>query len=156
MPRGEHFTREHQQRARKAVSSASCASNGKKGAAVTLQRYGKEHLFCKWQMWKLNNPSMNELVVIGILSRLGFDQQYEREARVASSLMTVDFFFPEKRKAIEVNGRIHQVFDAEQRLARQHQKLALLESERIQCLQIEYLEFCDVRQVISKIREFLQ
>jgi hypothetical protein len=45
----KHFTREHQQYARSRVGSESCSINGAKGARVTIERYGVDTLFKRWQ-----------------------------------------------------------------------------------------------------------
>jgi very-short-patch-repair endonuclease len=153
--RPAHFTREHQRMARRKVSSESCARNGAKGAKVTMAKYGEEFLFKKWQKWKLENPSRPELLMIGILSRLGI--RYERERQIGESLYSMDFYLPDTNQSIEVNSRIHTQFEAEKRKRRSARKRALLEQLEINCLVVWDTELtADTPAVISKVQSFLK
>jgi very-short-patch-repair endonuclease len=154
MPRGEHFTREHQRRARRAVSSESCARNGSKGAKVTLARYGADSLFNHWRRWKLNHSSLNELVMIGILARLGIVA--DREWRLGETLLSVDFYLPQFDCAIEIHGSIHHKFEEEKRRRRDQRKRQWLADAGINCLWINYLEFCDVAALIRRVERFVK
>jgi hypothetical protein len=151
--RAKAFTPEYQRAIRKKVSSTSCARNGSLGAKATIAKYGYESLFQKWHRWKLNNPSQNELLIVGILAQLKIGN--ERDWRIGSTFFTVDFYLPGFNKAIEVNGKVHKIFDVEQRLIREAKKLALLTDLGIDLLAIDYTELRDVPAVIEKIKQFV-
>ena len=80
MAKPKHLTREHQQKARALVSSASCARNGSLGAKATIAKYGFEKFFEAWRRWKLQHPSQPETTLIGILNDLAV--VFEREWRL--------------------------------------------------------------------------
>jgi len=109
----KHFTREYQQHACSRVSSESCSRNGAKGAKVTIERYGVDALFKRWQAWKLANPSRPERLMIDLLTRLKIE--FEREKRIGVSLYSMDFYLTDTRQAIEVNSQIHSIPAANER-----------------------------------------
>lgn len=148
-----HFTREHQQKARRSVSSASCARNGRLGAQATIKKHGFARFFEHWRKWKLENPSGPELVIIGILNDLGVT--YEREWQLEPSFLTLDFFFPQLRKGIEFHGRIHGQLKQQQREANDAKKRELLEQAGIECLWIDHMEMDDLKTLAEKIERFL-
>lgn len=153
MPRGAHFTREHQRAARRAVSSASCAANGAKGAAVTIERHGYEVLFQRSRRHRLLNPSAPERLIIGILSTLKI--KTDRKYRLGSTLYTVDFYLPDHSKAIEVHGRVHRMLKTQERARNDERKRALLDEAGIDCLWITDDELGDVPALIEKIKTFV-
>ena len=149
-----HFTPEFQRWARGHVSSESCRINGPKGFKATLQKHGPDVAFNGARQWRLKNPSSNERLMIGILSRLGI--AYEREYRLADSQYTVDFYLPSTKQAVEVDSRIHEQFDVEKRRRQAACKRKLLREGRIVCLTIWDTELAgDVEGVIQKVRRFV-
>jgi hypothetical protein len=106
-----HFTPEFQRWARSHVSSKACSINGSKGFSATVKKYGPDVAFNGARQWRLDHPSSNELLMIGILSALKI--AFEREWRIADTLYAVDFYLPETRQAIDVHSRIHEQFDGE-------------------------------------------
>lgn len=151
----KHFTREQQQRARSKVSSESCARNGAKGARVTIERYGVDALFKRWQAWKLSNPSRPEALMIGVLTRLGV--KFEREKRIDDSLYSMDFYLPDTRQAIEVDSRIHKHLDAGKRERNAKTKSAMLRRLGIACLVVWDTELLsdDLTAFSRKIEKFV-
>jgi len=149
-----HFTREFQRWARSHVSSESCAKNGARGFVATLAKHGPDVAFSGARKWRLSHPSSNELLMIGILSRLGI--RYEREHRVGDTLYTVDFYLTDTNQAIEVDSRIHEQFDIEKRRQRKTRKRKLLADHHIPCLSVLDTELTrDVDVVIRKVRRFV-
>jgi very-short-patch-repair endonuclease len=149
-----HFTPEFQRWARGHVSSESCAKKGARGFSATLAKHGPDVAFRGARKWRLSHPSSNELVMIGILSRLGI--RYEREYRVGDTLYTVDFYLTDTNQAIEVNSRIHKQFDAEKRQQRKARKRKLLADLHIPCLSVWDTELTrSIDAVIRKVRRFV-
>jgi very-short-patch-repair endonuclease len=150
-----HFTPEFQRWARSHVSSESCRINGAKGFKATLAKHGPDVPFKGARQWRLDHPSGNELVVIGILSQLGIT--YEREWQIGDTLYTVDFYLPMTRQAIAVHSNIHKQFDQEQRRRRESRKLKLLRERGIKCLTVWDRELAkDAAAVIRKIKRFIE
>jgi hypothetical protein len=151
----KHFTREHQQYARSRVGSESCSINGAKGARVTIERYGVDALFKRWQVWKLANPSRPERLMIDLLTRL--EIEFEREKRIGDSLYSMDFYLTETRQAIEVNSQIHTRLNAEKRKRQAATKRELLKQRYIPCLFVWDVELFrdDLSPVIKKIEDFI-
>jgi very-short-patch-repair endonuclease len=149
----KHFTREHQQKARRRVSRESCARNGSLGAKATIAKHGYGKFFAAWRKWKLEHPSKPELVIIGILARLNV--AYEREWQLQPSFLTLDFYFPALRAGIEFHGRIHGQLKQEQREANDAKKRDLLAAVGIECLWIDHSEMANLDALIEKIRAFL-
>jgi very-short-patch-repair endonuclease len=151
----KHFTREYQQHARSRVSSESCSRNGAKGAKVTIERYGVDALFNRWQAWKLANPSRPERSMIDLLTRL--EIKFEREKRIGDSLYSIDFYLTETHQAIEVNSQIHTRLNTERRKRQAATKRELLNRHRIPCLFVWDVELLqeDLSPVIRKIEDFI-
>jgi hypothetical protein len=150
-----HFTPEFQRWARKHVSSESCAKNGAKGFSATLAKHGPDVAFHGARQWRLGHPSNNELLMMGILSRLGI--AYEREYRLGTSLFTIDFYLPAIARGIEVNSRIHTELDVEKRKRQAASKRKLMSDLRIPCLFVWDTELTgDVEAVIRKVRRFVE
>lgn len=154
LARARTLTREHQRQARAKVKPESLSRSGKKGAQATLARHGMDRLFKAWRRWKLANPSREELIVIGILRRLGL--ACEREMRLGETLFTVDFFLPGQGRAIEVNGGVHdeRMPGWQERAEQQERKAALLAELGIPLLVIHHSEMDDVAALIERIRAF--
>jgi very-short-patch-repair endonuclease len=149
-----HFTPEFQRRARAHVSSESCAKNGAKGFSATVKKYGPDVAFNNARQWRLDHPSSNELLMIGILSALKIT--FEREWRIADTLYAVDFYLSETRQVIEVHSRIHEKFDAEKRRRQDACKRELLKKSGIECLTVWDRELVrDAYGVIQKVRRFV-
>jgi hypothetical protein len=150
-----HFTPEFQRWARSHVSSESCAKNGAKGFRATLEKYGQDPAFNGVRRYRLEKPSGNELLMIGVLSRLGI--AYEREYRLGDSLYTVDFYLTNTNQAIEVNSRIHTQLDVEKRKRQAARKRKLLRDLQIPCLFVWDTELArDVEWVIRKVMRFIR
>jgi G:T-mismatch repair DNA endonuclease (very short patch repair protein) len=151
---------DYQREIRAKVSPESCARNGAKGAAVTLSRHGYELLHGKVVAWRLAHPSRYEQQVMAILDRLGL--AYEREAAPLAErpFLTVDFFLPNLRAAIEVNGEVHNggaLFDPHgQRAEGEAARLAALRDAGIAVLVIDHRELRGELQVEQCIREFME
>jgi len=149
-----HFTPKFQRWARSHVSSESCAQNGAKGFKATLAKHGPDPAFNGVRQYRLENPSSNEVLMIGLLSRLGI--AYEREYRLGTSLYTVDFYLPATSQAIEVNSRIHTKLEVEKRERRTAIKRKLLADLRIPCLFVWDTELArDVDAVVRKVQRFV-
>jgi very-short-patch-repair endonuclease len=148
-----HFTREHQRKARRSVSSEACARNGRLGARATIAKHGFERFFESWRKWKLAHPSKPEQIIIGILDDLNLT--YEREWRLQPSFLTLDFYFEQQRKGVEFHGRIHGQLKQEQREENDAKKRALLAQAGIECLWIEHTEMNERAALVRKIRAFL-
>jgi hypothetical protein len=149
-----HFTPEFQRWARSHVSSKSCAINGAKGFKATSARHGPDVAFKGARQWRLDHPSSNELLMMGILSQLRV--AYEREYRLGTSLYTLDFYLPATAQAIEVNSRIHTQLDVEKRKRQAARKRKLMKDLRISCLVIWDTELAkDADAVIRKVRRFV-
>src|SRR5882672_5826136 len=88
--RPAHFTPEFQRWARSHVSSEACRRNGAKGFKATVEKHGPAPAFNGARQYRIENPSNNEVLMIGVLSRLGI--AYEREHQLGDSLYTVDFY----------------------------------------------------------------
>jgi hypothetical protein len=151
----KHFTREHQRYARSKVSSESCSINGAKGARVTIERYGVDALFKRWQAWKLANPSRPERLMIDLLTRL--EIEFEREKRIGDSLYSMDFYLTETHQAIEVNSQLHTRLNAEKRKRQAATKRELLNRHLIPCLFVWDVDLFqeDLSPVIRKIEGFI-
>jgi very-short-patch-repair endonuclease len=148
-----HFTREHQRKARRSVSSESCARNGRLGARATIQKHGFAKFFESWRKWKLAHPSKPEKVIISILDDLNL--AFDREWRLQPSFLTLDFYFESRRKGIEFHGRIHGQLKQEQREENDAKKRELLAQAGIECLWIEHTEMDERAALARKIRAFL-
>jgi hypothetical protein len=150
-----HFTPEFQRWARSHVRRESCAINGAKGFSATLAKHGPDVAFNGARQWRLENPSGNERLMIGILSRLGV--AYEREYRLGDSHYTIDFYLPETCQAIEVDSRIHEQFDPEKRRRQAACKRRLLRDRAIGCLTVRDKELMgDADGVIRKVQRFIK
>jgi hypothetical protein len=151
----KHFTREYLQHARSRVSSESCSRNGAKGAKVTIERYGVDALFNRWQAWKLANPSRPERLMIDLLTRLKIE--FERERQIGDSLYSMDSYLPDTLQAIEVNSQIHTRLNAEKRKRQAANKRELLKQHSIPCLFVWDVDLFqeDLSSVIRKIEDFI-
>jgi very-short-patch-repair endonuclease len=151
----KHFTREYQQHARSRVSSESCSRNGAKGAKVTIERYGVDALFKRWQVWKLANPSRPERLMIDLVTRLKI--KFKREQRIGDSLYSIDFYLADTHQAIEVNSQIHSRLNAEKRKRQAATKRELLKQYHIPCLLVWDMELFqeDLSSVIKNIEDFI-
>lgn len=148
------FMREHQRKARRQVSSASCAVNGAKGAAVTIERHGLGTMFEQARQYRLSHPSPLELQVIGILARLKL--KYEREFIVCDQrFLTADFRLPEHELVIEVHGAIHDPGkpNYRRRLQNDTLKCELLTQQNRRLLVLHHSEFANLANVIERIRK---
>jgi len=148
-----HLTREHQRKARRSVSSESCARNGRLGARATIAKHGFERFFESWRKWKLAHPSKPEQNIIAILDDFGL--AYEREWRLEPSYLTLDFYFESQRKGIEFHGRIHGQLKQEQREENDAKKRDLFAQAGIECLWIEHTEMDNAPALARKIQAFL-
>ena len=133
---------------------------GHRGALTTARRHGYATLFHAARAWRLENPSRHEQRVMAILADLG-RTDYEREAMVLGEDVTiaVDFAFWSRRKAIEVNGKVHHdpLFDhpnaARTRAANDARRLEQVRMARWEVLVLDYRELDTARE---RIEEFLR
>jgi very-short-patch-repair endonuclease len=151
----------HQRVAGKARAEAGdMAEIGRKGAQVTLRRYGYAFLFARLRAFRLANPSRLERQVAAILDYLNYP--YEREVQVIEAeYILVDFYLPECNDAvIEVNGRVHtdpyfrRDPERDRRIldARRRRKL---ERAGFRVLEIDYRELVSEFDARLKIINFL-
>jgi very-short-patch-repair endonuclease len=152
MPRGQHFTREFQQAARRKVSSESCAANGRKGYRATMLRHGQEPAFKAARQHRLATPSQPELTMIGILSTLGLE--CEREFRLGDSFYTVDFKLTHSNKVIEVHGKVHRTLDVEKRAHIDAKKRELMMQAGLEWIYVTDIELLDVAAVSARIANY--
>lgn len=99
---------EHQSAAGKRSAEVNDMSAlGRRGAQVTMRRYGYAFLFEAVRLWRLQHPSTHEREVAEILNY--FNYSYEREAVVIPDrFIAVDFYLPDMGDAIiEVHGPVH-------------------------------------------------
>lgn len=149
-----HFTSEFQRWARSHVRRESCVINGAKGFRATSAKHGPDVAFHGARQWRLDHPSSNELLMIGILSSLKIN--FEREWRIADTLYAVDFYLPETRQAVGVHSRIHEHLDAEKRRRQEACKRKLLKKSGIECLIVWDRDLVrDADGVIQKVRRFV-
>lgn len=149
-----HFTPAFQRWARSHVSSESCAKNGAKGYIATAKKHGPDFAFKAARQWRLDHPSGNEVLMIGVLSRLKIE--YEREHPLSETQYMVDFYLPATNQVIEVHSRIHEQFDVEKRRRRDACKRKLLRDLQIPCLFVWDTELTrDVEVVIRKVKRFV-
>jgi len=90
---------------RKDASCHHCSqvAKAKLGYQATAAKHGEDFALNAVQAYRLSNPSPLEAQVASILERMGV--RYEREVRCGRYL--IDFVANER--AIEVNGRVHQL-----------------------------------------------
>ncbi len=108
------FDAAYQRRARSFVSREACVRSGRKGAQVTLERYGAAFLHERLRAWRLAHPSSLERRLIELLREAGQREglDYAREHRpLPESRITVDFCWPDRRLVVEVDGPVHALFD---------------------------------------------
>lgn len=119
---------------------------GKKGAAVVLQKYGRETLFKHIVNTRKNHATPGEKRVASILDQLGL--AFEFNAPLEGKWI-VDFLLPDG-KVIEFNGTIHQspVYDTARHLA----KVNGLRAMGFAVLEIDDSQ---LSQAADMIREFL-
>lgn len=149
-----HLTRSHQRYARSCVRRESLVEAGRRGAAATRAKYGDGFLIERLRAYRIEHPSLPELVVIGILSRLGIT--FDREWRVSGSLYCVDFYLPNHRKAIDVHGAIHGRLESGTRLIHDEHKARLCAEASVDLLIIEEAEFDQGDALIERVRRFLR
>jgi hypothetical protein len=149
-----HLTRSHQRYARSHVRRESLVAAGKRGAAVTRAKYGDDFLLQRLRVYRIEHPSFPELVMIGILTRLG--AEYEREWRIGDSLYCADFYLPALRKAIDVHGAIHRRLEREARLIHDERKARLCAAASVDLLIIEESDFDQGEALIERVRNFLR
>jgi very-short-patch-repair endonuclease len=155
LARAKQFTPASQRAARRHLTSEQAAANGRRGAQATIALYGELFFFEKWRNWKLDHPSRLEVLMIDILSRLKIN--YEREHRLADSLLTLDFFIPDLNCAIEINGSIHDPGKPgyAQRLRNEQRKAALCGELGIPVLRLHHTDFQQLAQVIERVQQFI-
>jgi very-short-patch-repair endonuclease len=154
--RAKQFTPASQRAARRKVSRESCRRNGAKGAARTIELHGYKALFEGSRRSRLANPSPNELVMMGLLKTLKL--RYEREYVLGETLFTLDFYVPDHKLGIEVDGSIHDPGkpDEAKRIQHAERKAALCRCMKITLIRIHHSELAgdDLGDVIAKIEEF--
>lgn len=170
--RAQSFSIEFQRNARAHVSHESNVANGRKGAAVTLQKYGRAALVEKVRRYRLAHPSNLERIVADALTLIGATG-YEREAYLlpdTDACLTGDFVFFPERKVIYADGRTWHTnghpLHGEARADRDAHNDALLQSEGWQVLRLTQAEIEEYDRTASegirgneallrKLREFL-
>ena len=149
------MTSEHQQKARSKVRRKSLIAAGKRGAQVTIERHGLDRFFEGWRRWKLDHPSKPELLVIGLLARLGFREgDYVREYRLGGSLLSLDFYFDGQNKAIEVHTKIHLKWQRQKRRERDVRKRELAEQMDINVLWVKERDLKNAPKLFQKLQRF--
>jgi len=153
--RAKAFTSSYQREARSRVSSAACRRNGAKGAARTIELHGHVRLFEGSRQKRLENPSPLELIMIGLLNRLGL--AYEREYQLPDTLYTIDFHLTGHNTGIEVDGPLHDPGKpgADERKICEERKAEICRNLNIRLFRIHHTELsgADLGGVITKIKE---
>jgi hypothetical protein len=167
--RAAQFTPEYQAWARSHVSAESCAKNGHRGAVATARKHGYHVTYRLAREWRLANPSSHEQAVIGILADLGQveGRDYEREFEplgegAKGHYCCVDFAWPDRKLALEVNGKVHYdpMFDhpnaPRTRATNEARRLDRLDKAGWRVLMIDYRELDDLDHVRRMIAAFLE
>lgn len=99
-----------------------------------------------------NKPSYPEKFFAKVIENEFLDKEYQTEYNV--SIYSIDFAWPHKKLAIEIDGEQHQRFDEYKE--RDKRKDALLESEGWKVLRIAWKDMCnDTKQWISVSNKFV-
>lgn len=98
--RAQQFTSESQRAARAHVSRETLQANGRKGYAANVRKYGAQFAADKFAVYRKNNPSDLEKIMIGWLDDLGV--RYTREYAINGCYF--DFHLPDFTTLIEVDG----------------------------------------------------
>lgn len=145
LKRAAQFTTESQAAAARAHSSAHQAEIGKRGAASTIKKHGRDFFFNQIVKIKKANPTYGEQFVAALLVELGIS--FEFNAPLEGKWI-VDFLID--RRVIEFNGGIHNapVYDT----ARHERKIAGLREAGYQVIEIDD---AGLDTAVDTIREFL-
>lgn len=142
---------EHMRRIRRNVSSESCAQNGRKGYRATVAKYGRFFAIEKLQKYRLDHPSKLEQALIDLLREMDAPA-YEREFLIQADdvMLLVDFAWPGRRLAVEVNGELHEKFEHKRK--RDWAKAAVLEAEGWRLLILNHRDIARAGYAVDQIR----
>lgn len=76
---------------------------GKAGYQAAGARHGWEKVIERARLWRIEHPSEPERWAIGVLAEAGINH-YQREYPVLDGSYSVDFAWPDSRRAIEIDG----------------------------------------------------
>lgn len=97
------------------------------------------------------------MLIIGLLARMGFAAgDYIREYRLAPSLLSLDFFFDDLNKAVEVHSRIHSTLNVEERKRCDKRKRAICKQRQIETLWIRQTDLNNVPKLFQKLQSFFR
>lgn len=101
---------------------------------------------------KREEPSYPEQWLIKVIKNENLDSNYIREQRFHT--FSLDFYWPKKKKVIEIDGRFHKISEYQKDCDRR--KDELLKQEGYDELRIDW-EYCfnNTQEVIKQIKEFI-
>jgi len=104
------------------------------------------------QLRRREKPSYPEQWLMKVIENENMDSNYIREFPFHT--FSLDFYWPEKKKVIEIDGRFHKISDYQKDCDRRKDKL--LFEEGYSELRIDW-EYCfkHTKETINKIRDFL-
>lgn len=104
------------------------------------------------QLRNREKPSYPEQWLIKVIHNEGIDPNYIREYRFHT--FSLDFYWPEKKKVIEIDGRLHKISEYQKDCDRR--KDELLKQEGYEELRIDW-QYCynHPKEVIQQIKKFI-
>ena len=104
------------------------------------------------QLRRKEKPSYPEQWLMRVIENENIDSNYIREYRFHT--FSLDFYWPEKKKVIEMDGRLHKI--SEYQIDCDKRKDALLKEEGYDELRIDW-EYCfnNPKEVIKQIKLFI-
>lgn len=151
------FTREYQMATRAHVRVESLRQAGHKGAVAVIEKYGRQRLYSLTAAYYKEHPTSPVRRIMRLLEDLGYydDINYKREYILLKDTSPLDIAFPCLRKGIEVNGKVHYLFNQESRRAYQTEKIKRLEQNGWHILVIEHDLEDDDSALKAKLQDFL-
>lgn len=168
--RARKFTPESQRQAQAKRSHRSLSDAGRLGAQATLAAHGYIKLWRCMRQWRIEHPSeperrfadrlkewfgLRDAVTLpepeGVLDR-DFFREYEPFGGDEDSFMVLDFAWPYRSLAIEINGGVHREprLDPDGKKAwRELQRLAMLEHRGWRVLVLQDTEIDNSREQVA-------
>lgn len=124
----------------------------KKRSENMLERHLNGTAFTFADLRRRTEPSYPEKWLIKVIENNGIDNNYIREYRFHT--FSLDFCWPEKKKVIEMDGRLHDISSYQKDCDKR--KDALLKDEGYKLLRIKWKECINnPTSFIQKIKEFI-
>ena len=96
-------------------------------------------------------------MIIGLLARIGFTaEDYIREYRLDPSLLSLDFYFEDLNKGVEVHSRIHSTLKQAKRKAYDKRKRAICQQRGIETLWLRQTDLNNVPRLFRKLQNFFR